>query len=181
QLVDLAMTAIWESALTEVENGALSLDAFESKINQFVTHAITQVRDAASSTNFKRIGLTGDASAAAGGNTKQRANLNETESGVTHACPSCTAPMRRRSGSRGYFWGCSAYPKCNTTLPDANGVPGEAQARTKSTSSNRPRGEVGKPCPTCSDGKLTQRSTSDGRPFLGCTKFPACKHFAWIP
>lgn len=181
QLVDLAMTAIWESALTEVENGALSLDAFESKINQFVTQAITQVRTAASSANVQRIGLSADSPVSPSGNVRSRPNANDSVAAVKHACPSCAAPMRRRSGSRGEFWGCSAYPKCSMTLPDVDGTPGAAQARAKPQAPNAPRGEVGNACPTCSLGKLTQRSTSDGRPFLGCTKFPACKHFEWIP
>lgn len=27
-------------------------------------------------------------------------------------CPSCQAPMKQRSGSRGVFWGCSRFPAC---------------------------------------------------------------------
>jgi len=30
-------------------------------------------------------------------------------------CPQCDKPMRKRSSSRGEFWGCSAYPECKGT------------------------------------------------------------------
>lgn len=30
-------------------------------------------------------------------------------------CPKCGAPMKRRSGKRGPFWGCSKYPDCKGT------------------------------------------------------------------
>jgi DNA topoisomerase-1 len=31
------------------------------------------------------------------------------------ACPKCGAPMVKRSGPRGKFWGCSTFPKCTGT------------------------------------------------------------------
>lgn len=33
----------------------------------------------------------------------------------TQTCPRCGAPMRRRSGRYGQFWGCSRYPRCQGT------------------------------------------------------------------
>ena len=33
------------------------------------------------------------------------------------ACPACEAPMLRRKGPRGAFWGCTRYPTCRTTRP----------------------------------------------------------------
>ena len=42
-------------------------------------------------------------------------------------CPKCSNPMMRRwttkNGKKSYFWGCSKYPECKTTLPDRNGKP----------------------------------------------------------
>lgn len=37
-------------------------------------------------------------------------------------CPQCGAPMKKRTAHKGHnigkeFWGCSAYPQCNRTLP----------------------------------------------------------------
>jgi len=34
---------------------------------------------------------------------------------ATPSCPRCNSPMRKRSGSRGEFWGCSRYPECKGT------------------------------------------------------------------
>lgn len=39
-------------------------------------------------------------------------------------CPSCNIGfLVKRSGSKGYFWGCDGYPNCNFTAQDENGVP----------------------------------------------------------
>ncbi len=38
-------------------------------------------------------------------------------------CPSCYAPLVRRNGRNGAFWGCSRYPGCRTTVADRNGKP----------------------------------------------------------
>lgn len=38
-------------------------------------------------------------------------------------CPHCYAPLVRRNGPKGPFWGCSRYPGCRTTVPDNNGTP----------------------------------------------------------
>jgi DNA topoisomerase-1 len=39
-------------------------------------------------------------------------------------CPKCKkAKLRKRSGARGAFWGCSGYPKCKATFEDADGTP----------------------------------------------------------
>ncbi|HHQ42882.1 MAG TPA: hypothetical protein ENK20_11415 [Chromatiales bacterium] len=40
---------------------------------------------------------------------------------------------------------------------------------------------AGAPCPACGRGRLVRRSLRDGRPFLGCTRFPRCRFFAWAP
>jgi DNA topoisomerase-1 len=34
---------------------------------------------------------------------------------VSETCPECGAPMKLRPGRRGYFLGCSKYPKCRGT------------------------------------------------------------------
>ena len=34
---------------------------------------------------------------------------------VTETCPECGAPMKLRPSRRGYFLGCSKYPKCRGT------------------------------------------------------------------
>ncbi len=34
---------------------------------------------------------------------------------VSETCPDCGAPMKVRPGRRGYFLGCTKYPKCKGT------------------------------------------------------------------
>jgi DNA topoisomerase-1 len=34
---------------------------------------------------------------------------------VTETCPECGSPMKLRGSRRGYFLGCSKYPKCKGT------------------------------------------------------------------
>ncbi len=45
------------------------------------------------------------------------AKAAESASATSPNCPTCGAPMKRREGKNGPFWGCSTYPKCRQTLP----------------------------------------------------------------
>ena len=47
----------------------------------------------------------------------------ESKEGSTFNCPECGAPLRRREGKMGPFWGCSEFPKCRATLNDTHGKP----------------------------------------------------------
>lgn len=95
--------------------------------------------------------------------------------GVVHACPTCEAPMHRRSGPKGAFWGCSAYPECKTSLPDADGVPGHRTERKQVPSASEHR------CPDCEKPlRRNVRAAKDdprkkGWDFWGCTGYPTCK------
>lgn len=62
-----------------------------------------------------------------------------TSAGVTIPCPKCGKPLTRRKGQKGFFWGCSAYPDCNGTLPNDNGKPG---VRTENVGGTATRAEV---------------------------------------
>lgn len=63
---------------------------------------------------------------------------------------------------------------------------GKAVAKTtvspKSNSQSAPVA-IGASCPTCGSGKLMLRTMSKGehagKEFLGCSKFPECRHFGW--
>jgi DNA topoisomerase-1 len=47
------------------------------------------------------------------GSRRRRAAPSQPDPNV--ACPKCGAPMVKRTGSRGDFWGCSKYPTCKGT------------------------------------------------------------------
>ena len=82
-------------------------------------------------------------------------------------CPECGKAMRRIPGKTGHFWGCSGYPECSTTRPDADGQPGEKETPKDS----------GHACPSC--GKSLLRRTKKGKEgydFWGCSGFKdGCK------
>lgn len=45
----------------------------------------------------------------------QRSRSREADDENSPSCPDCGAPMRKRTSSRGPFWGCSRYPQCKAT------------------------------------------------------------------
>ncbi|QNM95479.1 type I DNA topoisomerase [Chitinimonas koreensis] len=96
-----------------------------------------------------------------------------------HPCPTCGKALNKIRGKGDeWFWGCSAYPACKATLPDAGGVPGERQPRSDRTGPARHAGDA---CPTCRTGKLVKRDgRQDGKAFLGCDGFPACRFMHWL-
>ncbi len=82
-------------------------------------------------------------------------------------CDKCGAPMVIRTGRRGRFLACSAYPKCKNTKP----LPEEA-AKLEALA-------AGVTCELCGRPMAVRR----GRwgPFLGCTGYPECKGIKKIP
>lgn len=79
-----------------------------------------------------------------------------------HTCPVCQAGLlKRKKGTKGFFWGCTKWPDCNTTFPDKAGKPDLEPPKEYA-------------CPKCDTGKLRQRSGSTGK-FWGCSNYPDCK------
>lgn len=63
---------------------------------------------------------------------------------------------------------------------------GEAQRQSQSMSQNsRGQASAGDSCPECSKGTLVQRTMKSGKnegsPFLGCSNYPKCRYFSWMP
>jgi DNA topoisomerase I len=86
---------------------------------------------------------------------------------VLGACPTCGKPLRRRSGRRGSFVGCTGYPDCKYIQP---GAPGGAGARPAGPTPE-PTGEA---CPDCSKPLVTRQGRYG--PFVSCSGYPACKY-----
>lgn len=90
--------------------------------------------------------------------------------GKTHGCPECDGTMEQKAGKFGLYWKCGS---CSINRPDDDGKPGAK--KEKKATGNKP----GMDCPTCGKGKLVAKK-SKGKPIIGCTKFPDCRHFEWM-
>ncbi|MFG6375277.1 MAG: DNA topoisomerase 3 [Desulfovibrio sp.] len=79
-------------------------------------------------------------------------------------CPNCGAPLLRRQSmkDKSWFWGCSGYPSCKTTLPDDNGNPGKRGSELTEFK-----------CPDCNK-PLRKLNGAKGE-FFGCSGYPECK------
>ena len=89
------------------------------------------------------------------------------------ACDKCGAPMVVKTGRRGPFVACSAYPKCKNTKPMS--AAHEAGYKGEHTAEARPEPEaLDEDCPEC--GKpLLIRSGRRG-PFVACSGYPKCRY-----
>ena len=132
-------TAIWEKELEEVSQGTMSLEDFTAR----QTEKIKGFLDSA-----KALEIAPSENAA--------------------KCPECGKVMRRRKGQKGYFWGCTGYPECRTTVPDKNGKPDFSAKKAASVS-------LGK-CPRC--GKDVHE-TAKGFSCSGYRDDPKCSFTIW--
>ncbi len=124
----------------------------------------------------------------AGADEKLGAKIGRLAPADSCPCPECGKPLRRRTGRNGPFWGCSGYPDCKVTLPDADGKPGERQAgRADGTAASGTSSKAGQgaespfKCGECGKSLqhkvLTAEKDPKGRgwDFWGCTGYPKCK------
>ncbi len=77
-----------------------------------------------------------------------------------YRCPKCGATMLKRWGRNGWFLGCSAFPKCRSTMPMPLGIK----------------------CPRCKEGELVAQRTRTRRTFYGCSRWnakPPCDFKLW--
>lgn len=85
---------------------------------------------------------------------------------AVHICPDCGSALYRRKGKKAgtWFWGCSGYPSCTTTLPDKDGQPGKARQKPELTQYA---------CKACGKPLVVRKSPKGG--FFGCSGYPGCK------
>lgn len=102
---------------------------------------------------------------------KKGKRWNPEPSPTNETCQLCGKPMLKRWSKRGWFLGCSGYPKCKGTRPlefDASGNLVEAQPILTDYK-----------CNVC--GRPMAIRTGRYGPFLSCTGYPECKNAQPVP
>lgn len=146
-----AMTAVWESALQGIAESRLDHNAFNRNITSWTETQIAKLKDSPPNVSV---------------------NIDD-----KYKCPTCTSPLIRKKGKFGYFWPCSNRD-CDTSYKDFKRAP------------LYPLKGDGDKCPECikagRDGVMSTRIAKENRDkgipakvFLGCNKFPECKHAEW--
>lgn len=157
ELADPVLTAQWEEQLSQIENGELKLEQFESGLAEWLKKLTAQIQSKAGTIQIK--------------SQQDNSSCTKASEDLDVACPTCSKAMRRIKGSKGYFWGCSGYQDgCRTTMHDNDGKPVFPSAG----SLNDDVTELKYPCPECQK-PLKRRQGKNGF-FWGCTGYPECKH-----
>jgi len=132
------LTALFEQLLESVASGESTKESFLEKQTAFVTKFV---------------------------NSELNGTLKA--SGPVHTCPECKkGSLRKRPGSNGVFWGCTTFPDCKASFPDAKGKPDfTPKARVAVSETEK--------CKACGKG-LIRRSGKKGF-FWTCSGYPACK------
>ncbi len=131
-------TALWEKDLDAIRDGS-SMEGFFDKQRKYLDSFLGQAK-----------------------------NATVTEAHDIVKCPKCGKPMIRRNYNKSYFWGCSGYPECKTTVPDKKGKPDfdEAKARAEAATKTAT-------CPKC--GKQLRMIRGQRGTFWSCEDRDNCK------
>jgi len=97
-----ALTALWEQSLKSIAENKMGLNDFEARQKDWVVKLVEDAKKLTVSISSTK---------------PAKENINP--------CPSCGKPMIRRKSTHGFFWGCSGFPDCKTTMPDSRGKPGK--------------------------------------------------------
>lgn len=85
-------------------------------------------------------------------------------------CEKCNAPMQIKLGRFGKFLSCSRYPECKAMKP----LPVELGGKPEPVIDDAMKELAKKICPLCNSPLEVKRGRFG--PFVGCTKYPECKH-----
>ncbi len=184
ELADPVLTAQWEEQLSQIENGELSLQQFESNLCDWLRHVTESMKRDKGHYSIKSF------TPRTTPNVKP-SQANEKSSAaepkLNFPCPLCHKPLKQRTGPRGAFWGCTGYPDCKGTMPDEDGKPSKkAPEQVKQSPTHvsskpiKPKAKAGDECPECKKGKLIGRVFKENnKAYIGCDQFPTCRFFAW--
>lgn len=142
------MTAIWHEEMKEIDTDMSKLDNFINSVTEFSSEEIEKIKssEATFKSNaqkcpncetgylIKRNGQYGEFWSCSNypeckssfHDNKGKPELIKKEKltpSEKYRCLECNSKLIRRNGQYGYFWACSAYPKCKTIYKDNNGEP----------------------------------------------------------
>lgn len=86
-------------------------------------------------------------------------------------CPTCgKGYLKKRDGTNGIFWGCSAYPECRATFENKRGKPD-----VKSKELPKKTAKIYS-CKTCGKELIRRTMKREKKEyFWGCSGFPECR------
>jgi DNA topoisomerase-1 len=194
EIINIEFTAGLESKLDEIEEGAAdwvrTLEEFYGPFNEALEKAevemekvtvkpkeTDEVCDLCGKPMLLRVGRRGPFLACSGypeckntrpvtDDEKQRPKKAPSEP-TDQVCDKCGSPMVIRTGRRGRFLACSAYPKCKNARP----LPEEEAAAAALAADEK--------CDLCGRPMTVRRGRFG--PFLGCTGYPECKGIKKLP
>ncbi len=121
-VTDPATTAVWEQTLDDIASSSSSLAEFMGKSELWLNKLIGNVkkRQEMGINPFK--GLTelravnvGNKKRSRRSSTRKLPAKTPSAPDPSRPCADCGRPMVRRKSKRGWFWGCSNFPKCHYT------------------------------------------------------------------
>jgi len=136
---DPATTARWEQDLDDMAAGSLNKELFLTNQNKNLLEMLEGLKSSYS---------------------KQDPSIQNRKAAPSeHQCPACEKPMVRRKpkSKNSYFWGCTGYPECTTTLADIKGKPGKRNVAAKKTDQQ---------CSKCETGHFVERKSARGKFWL---------------
>ncbi|EKO4043357.1 type I DNA topoisomerase [Salmonella enterica] len=155
--------------LLPTETGALVIDALVKGGFSFIEYDFTRQMEeeldkvAQSKASYKSV------VSAVYDSLEKELNHLKIDVSPQHPCPNCGKALFRKKGATGYFWGCSGYPDCSTTLPDTAGKPGKPKPKPEASGFN---------CPDCGKPLIRRKKAGTGGKkgydFFGCSGYPAC-------
>ncbi len=118
EVMDYQFTAQVEDWLDDVSRGerdwVKALQAFYDPFAQALQAAPTKMAAFPKPSRSRAAPVAAEGSSRKKPGSRQQASTRQQPDPIV-ACPKCGAPMVKRTGPRGEFWGCSKYPACKGT------------------------------------------------------------------
>lgn len=153
--------------LVPTDTGALVIDALVNSRFSFIEYDFTRDMEARLDQVAEGRSSYREVVSVVHDSLEQELGGMKVDAAPEHPCPNCGKALFRRKGGKGYFWGCSGYPDCDTTLPDAGGKPGK----------RKPRQVADTPCPKCGKELVRRYKAGTGKKgydFWSCSGYPSC-------